>query len=119
MATTTLIPTRSARRGDSPRWPERPRLAPTAGSVPPRRCARPAIGALAALVAATLAFASTPRAASPATAATTAAGYGWPVKPFDREHPIRGNFGDPRTVFLTPPTPESVLTGGGSFSFHQ
>ena len=23
-------------------------------------------------------------------------GYGWPVKPFDRQHPIRGFFGDPR-----------------------
>jgi murein DD-endopeptidase MepM/ murein hydrolase activator NlpD len=25
-----------------------------------------------------------------------AAGYGWPVKPFDRQHAIRGTFGDPR-----------------------
>jgi hypothetical protein len=23
--------------------------------------------------------------------------YGWPVKPFDRQHPVRGFFGDPRT----------------------
>jgi hypothetical protein len=33
--------------------------------------------------------------------ATLAAGaaqasYGWPVKPFDRQHPVRGFFGDPR-----------------------
>jgi len=27
-----------------------------------------------------------------------AAAYPWPVKPFDRQHPIRGNFGDPRTM---------------------
>jgi hypothetical protein len=26
--------------------------------------------------------------------------YGWPVKPFDRPHPVRGNFGDPRTSFF-------------------
>lgn len=25
-----------------------------------------------------------------------ASGYGWPVKPFDRQHPVRGFFGDPR-----------------------
>src|ERR1700730_14677417 len=24
--------------------------------------------------------------------------YHWPIKPFDRQHPIRGDFGDPRTV---------------------
>ena len=28
--------------------------------------------------------------------------YGWPVRPFDVAHPIRGNFGDPRTVFGDP-----------------
>lgn len=27
-----------------------------------------------------------------------AAAYPWPIKPFDRQHPIRGNFGDPRTL---------------------
>jgi hypothetical protein len=32
--------------------------------------------------------------AAPATAQS--ASYGWPVKPFDRQHPIRGFFGDPR-----------------------
>jgi murein DD-endopeptidase MepM/ murein hydrolase activator NlpD len=25
-----------------------------------------------------------------------ASAYGWPVKPFDRQHPVRGFFGDPR-----------------------
>ena len=46
--------------------------------------------------------------------------YHWPVKPFDRQHPIRGFFGDPRTVALgeselgdsTPLTP-------GSYTFHN
>lgn len=40
-------------------------------------------------------------------AATGAAkpAYGWPVKPFHRQHPIRGSFGDPRI-------------GGHSHSFH-
>jgi murein DD-endopeptidase MepM/ murein hydrolase activator NlpD len=39
------------------------------------------------------------------------AAYPWPIAPFDRQHPVRGNFGDPRTVF----------TGGGegAFSFHN
>lgn len=45
--------------------------------------------------------------------------YGWPVKPFDRAHPIRGSFGDPRTVFAGPPTLDTLLTGDGKFSFHQ
>src|SRR5205085_7564798 len=37
------------------------------------------------------------------------ASYQWPVKPFDRPHPVRGNFGDPRTIFR----------GNGTFSFHN
>jgi hypothetical protein len=45
--------------------------------------------------------------------------YGWPVKPFDRQHPIRGNFGDPRTGFWGPYSEHTLLEGGGSFSFHQ
>ena len=32
--------------------------------------------------------------AAPASAAT----YGWPLKPFDRQHPVRAFFGDPRIV---------------------
>ena len=46
-------------------------------------------------------------------------GFGYPVKPFDREHPIRANFGDPRSNFRGPPTLDTVLHGAGSFSFHQ
>jgi hypothetical protein len=41
------------------------------------------------------------------------------VKPFDRAHPIRGTFGDPRTVFHGPLSPVTVNSGGGVFSFHQ
>ena len=51
-------------------------------------------------------------------ASAASGGYGWPVKPFDRPHPIRGSFGDPRTVFLAPPTQAGLLTGSGAFSFH-
>lgn len=32
----------------------------------------------------------------PAGAAARTRGYGWPIKPFDVQHPIRGGFGDPR-----------------------
>lgn len=50
--------------------------------------------------------------------AGSAAAYPWPFKPFDRQHPIRGFFGDPRTVYLN-----GILAGafeGPSFlSFHQ
>jgi peptidase M23-like protein len=31
-----------------------------------------------------------------AWSAAASAQYGWPVKPFDRQHPVRGFFGDPR-----------------------
>jgi hypothetical protein len=43
--------------------------------------------------------------------------YGWPFKPFNKQHPIRGFFGDPRTVYE-----DGVLAGfesSGFFSFHQ
>jgi hypothetical protein len=50
--------------------------------------------------------------------ASAASSYSWPFKPFDRQHPIRGFFGDPRTVYEN-----GVLAGGfdgpGFFSFHQ
>jgi hypothetical protein len=43
--------------------------------------------------------------------------YGWPVKPFDQQHPVRGNFGDPRTLFF------GGISGGsnavGVFQFHN
>ena len=54
--------------------------------------------------------------ARPAVAASS--GYQWPVKPFDQPHPIRGSFGDPRTIFAAPPTEEGLMTGDGTFNFH-
>jgi hypothetical protein len=44
--------------------------------------------------------------------------YRWPIRPFERQHPIRGFFGDPRTVTaatLGEDSPGSV----GSFNFHN
>jgi len=50
--------------------------------------------------------------------AGAASSYSWPIKPFNRQHPIRGFFGDPRTVYEN-----GVLSGAfdgpGFFSFHQ
>src|SRR5262249_37071845 len=81
-------------------------------------------GALAALTTSFLLFGavalvvdSVACASSPGTGC--AGDYGWPVKPFHRVHPIRGGFGDPRTVFKGQRSEESVLEGDGSFSFHQ
>jgi hypothetical protein len=51
-------------------------------------------------------------------ASGTASAYPWPVKPFNEQHPIRANFGDPRTVFH-----ETLLGNGligpGAFQFHN
>jgi hypothetical protein len=59
-------------------------------------------------------------AATPAVPTTGCSGaYGWPVKPFDRQHPIRGNFGDPRTVFHGTRSQRTIETGDGSFQFHH
>src|SRR5438128_9497728 len=44
--------------------------------------------------------------------------YPWPVKPFNKQHPIRANFGDPRTVFeLT--LFQNGIEGPGTFLFHN
>jgi hypothetical protein len=53
-----------------------------------------------------------------ALATPAVAAYHWPVKPFDQEHPIRGSFGDPRTLFFGPPTAGTLLHGDGKFQFH-
>ena len=45
--------------------------------------------------------------------------FGYPIKPFNEEHPIRANLGDPRMQFFGPPTRRTLLRGTGSFSFHQ
>jgi len=50
--------------------------------------------------------------------AGAASAYSWPFKPFGRQHPVRGFFGDPRTVYE-----DGILAGAfegpGLFSFHQ
>jgi hypothetical protein len=51
-------------------------------------------------------------------AAPAALAYGWPLKPFDKPHPIRGNFGDPRTRFFEPFMPDGV-NRGCACSFHN
>lgn len=48
-----------------------------------------------------------------------AGAYGWPVRPFAEPHPVRANFGDPRTRFAGPNTDDVLLAGDGTFSFHQ
>lgn len=53
------------------------------------------------------------------TKAPSGQSFGYPIKPFDQEHPIRANFGDPRMQFHGPPTLGTLLHGKGSFSFHQ
>jgi hypothetical protein len=45
--------------------------------------------------------------------------YHWPVKPFDRQHPIRGNFGDPRTVVSGSRLGRDTAFTPGSFAFHN
>lgn len=40
--------------------------------------------------------------------------YPWPIAPFHEQHPIRGYFGDPRTVFKEAAEPQL-----GAFSFHN
>jgi hypothetical protein len=62
---------------------------------------------------------ATPLVCACALAVPAAAGaYPWPVKPFNKAHPVRGNFGDPRTVFSL-----SLFTNGlegpGDFQFHN
>src|SRR5438132_706419 len=45
--------------------------------------------------------------------------YNWPVKPFDRQHPVRGGFGDPRSVFRGIPTRHGLMTSQCACSYHQ
>ena len=46
------------------------------------------------------------------------AAYGWPIEPFNRQHPIRGAFGDPRTVERSS-QPLDGPQSTGSFQFHK
>jgi hypothetical protein len=74
----------------------------------------PIVAALVLLAAGSCLSSTTPAA----VAASHDTSYGWPVTPFDQAHPIRGNFGDPRTIFFGPPTQRTLLGGAGSFQFH-
>ncbi len=76
-------------------------------------------GALAGRTALPLADSTAAESRSSAVQTTQAGGYGWPVKPFDQQHPVRGSFGDPRTVFHGAPTVRGLLTSDGAFSYHQ
>lgn len=51
-------------------------------------------------------------------ASAAASAYPWPVKPFDRQHPIRAYFGDPRTRFWNTMLTDG-LRGPGIFQFHN
>ena len=74
-----------------------------------------------AVAAAALAVVAT-AVSAPATRATrataVAGGYGWPIAPFDRAHPVRAGVGDPRTLFRNKGR-DAALSGPGSFSFHN
>jgi len=51
-------------------------------------------------------------------AAGRASAYPWPIKPFHQQHPIRANFGDPRTRFWNTLLTDG-LQGPGLFQFHN
>src|SRR5438093_5215198 len=44
--------------------------------------------------------------------------YQWPVAPFHQQHPIRGYFGDPRTIYFDPLDP-TRFPENGDVSFHN
>lgn len=51
-------------------------------------------------------------------ASANASAYPWPIKPFHQQHPIRANFGDPRTRFWNTMLTDG-LQGPGLFQFHN
>jgi murein DD-endopeptidase MepM/ murein hydrolase activator NlpD len=51
-------------------------------------------------------------------ASANASAYPWPIKPFHQQHPIRANFGDPRTRFWNTMLTDG-LEGPGLFQFHN
>jgi hypothetical protein len=51
-------------------------------------------------------------------ASANASAYPWPIKPFHEQHPIRANFGDPRTRFWNTMLTDG-LEGPGLFQFHN
>jgi hypothetical protein len=82
-----------------------------------RRRARQVVIAAALLA---LSLGGSPAAKSSSAASSSGVySYNWPVKPFDRPHPVRGHFGDPRTTFDEHATPHGLMTSGGTFGFHM
>ena len=73
---------------------------------------------LALAVGAAVSGAAAPRASNAVGVAAAGRGYPWPLRPFDRPHPIRAVVGDPRTTFLHPVNGDP-LAGSGKFSFHD
>src|SRR3954465_5702632 len=51
-------------------------------------------------------------------ASAGASAFPWPVKPFNKQHPIRADFGDPRTRILHTMLTDG-LQGPGTFLFHN
>jgi hypothetical protein len=45
--------------------------------------------------------------------------YDWPVKPFDKQHPVQATFGDPRTMDPTQPFGRTGPGLAGAYSFHN
>jgi hypothetical protein len=50
---------------------------------------------------------------------STGLAYAWPVKPFNQAHPVRGSFGDPRTIFAGPPTASGLYRSACQCTFHE
>jgi hypothetical protein len=78
--------------------------------------------AVAGLALALLVVPATRVAAAPASSACQAShgsAYHWPIKPFDRQHPIRGTFGDPRIVSATLPFGQTGPAQTDGYSFHN
>jgi hypothetical protein len=45
--------------------------------------------------------------------------YHWPIKPFGRQHPVRGGFADPRTLVREAAVGADSSRSAGSFTFHN
>jgi hypothetical protein len=54
-----------------------------------------------------------------AVAAAPSLAYHWPIKPFDQQHPVRGAFGDPRTIDINQPFGVTQPGDSGGYSFHN
>jgi hypothetical protein len=66
-----------------------------------------------------VAYVVTSLGGAPAPSASRAEpGYPWPLKPFNHQHPIRGAFGDPRTLDRVEPFGVTRPDDGGLYSFH-